>query len=225
MLPTRAAGPFDDPAYLFEPWWPGTRAIVFVEDGRVRLQAAELADVLAAFPELAGLADRVAAPDAILDGVVLVLDRAGRPDPALLRRRLEDPAEHAGRPAFVAHDLLAASGRRLTRLPFRDRRERLAAQMRTTDWCTVSRGYPGEGRTLALAAADLGFRWLSAHRLDAAYRAGAAGDAWLRVPTAELASNGPPSDERRDVRAAKAAFAEPRLPPILAVFRRLPLGD
>ena len=225
MLPAPAAGPFDDPAYLFEPWWPGTRAIVFVEDGRVRLQAAELADVLAAFPELAGLAGRVAAADAILEGVVLVLDRAGRPDPALLRRRLEDPGEHAGRPAFVAHDLLAASGRRLTRLPFCERRERLAGLMRTADWCTVSRGYPGEGRTLAIAAADLGFRWLSAHRLDAPYRAGAAGDAWLRVPTAEVAANGPRSEDGRGALAAAAGFGEPRLPPILAVFRRLPLGD
>ncbi len=223
MLPSRAPGPFDDPSYLFEPWWPGTRTIVFVEDGRVRLQAAELADVLAAFPELAGLAGRVAAPDAILDGVVLVLDRAGRPDPVLLRRRLEDPGEHAGRPAFVADDLLAASGRRLTRLPFCERRERLAALVRAADWCTVSRGYPGEGRTLAIAAADLGFRWLSAHRLDAPYRAGAAGDAWLRVPTAEVAGNGPQPDAGRG--APVAGFAEPRLPPILAVFRRLPLED
>ena len=233
MLPAQAAGPFDDPAYLFEPWWPGTRVIAFVGDGRVRLQAAELSDVLATFPELAGLAARVGAPDTILDGVVLVLDGAGRPDPALLRRRLEDPAEHAGRPAFVANDVLAASGRRLTRLSFAARREHLASLLRTADWCAVSRGYPGEGRTLATAAAELGFRWLSAHRLDAPYRAGPAGDAWLRVPTREGAASmarpgggrGAGSADWRGADVADAGFAERRLPPIVAVFRRLPLGD
>ena len=32
MRPTEGGGPFDDPAYFFEPWWPGIRAFVLVED-------------------------------------------------------------------------------------------------------------------------------------------------------------------------------------------------
>ncbi len=209
MLPTPASGPFDDPAYLFEPWWPGTRVIAVVAGGRVRLQADELADVAAAFPELADLPGRLAATDAILEGIVLVLGRGGRPDPELLRRRLADPRERPGSAAFVATDLLAVDGRRTSRRPFAHRRDRLGALVQSSGRCTVSRGYPGEGRTLATAAAELGFRWLSAHRLDAPYRSGPAGDAWFRVPTTESGVDAP----------------EPSLPPILAVFRRLPLGE
>lgn len=211
MLAGWARGAFDDPAYLFEPWWPGTRAIAFVEDGRVRLQADELADMLGAFPELAALPAQVAASDAVLDGVVLVLDGSGRPDPVLLRARLSgrEAARGEGRAAFVGTDLLAAGGARVSRLPFVRRRERLAAVLATTEWCTASRGYPGEGRMLAIAAAELGFRALSAHRLDAPYRAGPAGDAWLRVPLDEQPSAEPP--------------VERPLPSIVAVFRRLPL--
>jgi bifunctional non-homologous end joining protein LigD len=207
MLAADAPAPFDDPAFLFEPWWPGTRVIAFIEGGSVRLQAAELADVGGTFPELADLPSHVRAPDAIIDGTVLVLDRSGRPDPGLLRRRLLGIGPTLGRPAFVAADLLWASGRRLSRVPFATRRERLRGLLGSTGWCTVGRGYPGEGRTLAAAAADLGFASLSAHRLDAPYRAGDAGDAWVRIAI-------------RD-----SPGAPPRLPPILAVFRRLPLED
>ena len=207
MVASDAPAPFDDPAYLFEPWWPGTRVIAFVEDGTLRLQAAELADVLGTFPELAELPRHVGAPAAVLDGVVLVLDGSGRPDRDLLRRRRLGSGRRAGRPAFIATDLLRASGRRLARAPFRVRRERLAALLETTDWCTTSRGYPGEGHMIAAAAANLGFASLSAYRLDAPHRSGRAGDAWLRVPIRE------------------ASAVPPRLPPILAVFRRLPLED
>ncbi|HXQ95633.1 MAG TPA: hypothetical protein VN800_01800 [Candidatus Acidoferrales bacterium] len=207
MVAADGPPPFDDPAYFFEPWWPGTRVIAFVERGGLRLQAAELVDVLGAFPELSDLPQQVDASDAILEGVVLVVDPAGRPDPGLLRRRLVGAGQRLGRPAFVATDVLWASGRRLARVRFASRRERLGALLRTSDWCTVSRGYPAEGRALAAACADLGFASLSAHRLDAPYRAGAASDAWVRVPIREPG-------------------ADPvRLPPILAVFRRLPLGD
>ena len=55
---------------------------------------------------------------------------------------------------------------------------------------------------MAEALGALGFRALSARRLDARLRPGPAGDAWYRVPV----------------------VAAPReLPPFLAVFRRLPL--
>ena len=43
-----AAGAFDDPDYFFEPWWPGIRALAWVEGGRlIRLRAAGMADALA----------------------------------------------------------------------------------------------------------------------------------------------------------------------------------
>ena len=207
MVAADGPPPFDDPAYLFEPWWPGIRVIAFVERGGLRLQAVELMDVLGAFPELSDLPRQVDASDAILDGIVLVLDQAGRPDPALLRQRLLASGQRLGRPAFVATDLLWDSGRRLARVRFASRRQRLGALLRTADWCTASRGYLGEGRTLAAAAERLGFASLSAHRLDSPYRAGDAGDAWVRVSIRE------------------SAATPVRLPPILAVFRRLPLGD
>ncbi len=63
-------------------------------------------------------------------------------------------------------------------------------------------GFVGDGLAVATALGRMGFRALSARRLDAKLRRGAAGDAWYRVPV---------------------AAAERQLPPFLAVVRKLPL--
>ena len=50
------------------------------------------------------------------------------------------------------------------------------------DRCVVSHALRGEGTLLAEALARFGLNAISARRLDARYRAGNAGDAWLRLP-------------------------------------------
>src|SRR6185369_1078174 len=80
--------------HLFEPWWGGERALVAIGpadaigNGEVLIRDAAGVDVSAALPELAGLAVRIAARSAILDGELVVVDGAGRADrDALVRRR------------------------------------------------------------------------------------------------------------------------------------------
>lgn len=214
MRPTDGAGPFDDPRYFFEPWWPGIRAFVLVEDGRVRLRAEALADPGPVFPELVGVADLVRMDGVVLDATLMVLDARGRPSRALLEQRLAGGSGGAGgaargggtRPAgtaaLVAGDLLFLGGASLADRPFGERRGELAALLAPSPWCLAGRGFVGDGTTVAEALGALGFRALSARRLDARLRVGPAGDAWYRVPV----------------------VAAPReLPPLLAVFRRLPL--
>ncbi|MGH2455332.1 MAG: DNA ligase, partial [Candidatus Limnocylindria bacterium] len=121
MQASAVDAPFDDQGYLFEPWWPGARAFVFAERGDLRLQVDGLADALAAFPELAGLAGQLAEDGVVLDGTLLVLDDEGRPDAALLRARL-DGRGRPGRPAYVASDLLWAGGQPVARRSCRTRR-------------------------------------------------------------------------------------------------------
>jgi bifunctional non-homologous end joining protein LigD len=181
MLATPVPAPFDASGYLFEPWWPGERAWISVESGALRLRTNGPADALAAFPELRSLADAIETDGAILDGTLLVLDAAGRPDPDLLRARLE-AGEWVGSPAYVASDLLFDRFHPLGRRPFAARRARLEAILPPSDRIVVGRGYPNEGLLVAEALAGLGIDGLSARRLDARHRAGPAGDAWLRAP-------------------------------------------
>lgn len=208
MRPTEGTAPFDDPSYLFEPWWPGIHAFVVVAAGSVRLVADALADPGPAFPELAGVAELVGAERAVLEATILVLDARARPSAELLRRRLAGGRRAAaaplpGRAAVVATDLLALDARSLAGRPFGERRGELAALLQPASWCLPGRGYVGEGIAVARALGELGFHWVSAHRLDAPYRPGPAGDAWFRIPIEEP--------------------AERRPPPFLAVARRLGL--
>jgi bifunctional non-homologous end joining protein LigD len=203
MQPAGLDAPFDDPDYLFEPWWPGVRAIAFAERGSLRLQVDGLADALAAFPEVAELPGQLAEDGVVLDGTLLVLDEAGRPDAGLLRSRL-DGTGRPGRPAYVASDLLWAGGEPVVRRSFRVRRRWLEAVLAPGDRVTVGRGYVGDGTLVAEALASLGIDGLSARQLSARYRAGVAGLAWLRAPIT------PP---------------EPRPRPTLALILKLPLGD
>jgi bifunctional non-homologous end joining protein LigD len=218
MRPTDGEGPFDDAGYFFEPWWPGIRALVIVEGGNVRLRAEALGDPTAAFPELAGVAELVRGDGVVMDATLMVLDARGRPSRTLLERRLRGGATASaaaggstvgggsgtagGSAALVASDLLYLEGASLAARPFGERRGELAALLAPSPWCLAGRGFVGDGTTVADALGALGFRALSARRLSAPLRAGPAGDAWYRVPVT----------------------AKPReLPPLLAVFRRLPL--
>lgn len=183
MQPGDGVAPFDDPAYLFEPWWPGIRAQAWVEAGRLsRLHVEGLADALTAFSELSDeLPERLMEDGVLLDGWLLALDEGGWLDTDLLRRRLAGDRS-AGRPAFVASDLLWSGGMDLQRRPFGVRRQRLEAILLDGDRCVVSHALRGEGTLLAEALARFGLDGISARRLDARYRGGNAGDAWLRVP-------------------------------------------
>jgi bifunctional non-homologous end joining protein LigD len=201
--PGAADAPFDDDGWFFEPWWPGAHAYVRVTAGRVRVETAHLADATLAFPELADVGRLLAEDDAALEGTLLALDEAGRPDAPLLRERLHEPGAARGSGAFVASDVVRAGGASLEALPFGERRARLLALLRDGDRCVVGRGLRGEGGTLALAVAAMGMDAISARRLDAPWRPGAAVDEWLRIPVVET-----PAPERR---------------PFLVVLSRLPL--
>ena len=198
--------PFDDPEYFFEPWWPGARALAFVEPGDLRMQVSGLSDPIAAFPELRDLPEQVLDEGAVLDGTLLVLDEEGRPDAELLRRRLAGNGtrgRYPGRPAYVASDLLWSEGVSLVKRPFAARRDRLSAVLPAGDRVIVGRGYVQEGTLVAEALAGLGIDGLSARRLSSRYRGGPGRDAWLRAPIT------PP---------------EPRPRPTLALILRLPLS-
>jgi bifunctional non-homologous end joining protein LigD len=205
MQPSIGAGPFDDPAFLFEPWWPGVRALAWVDGGRLlRLQAEGMADALTAFAELGEeLPERLTEDGVVVDGWLLALDDGGWLDTDLLRRRLAGE-RGAGRPGFVASDLLWSDGAPWHARRFATRREHLASVLQDGDRCVVSHALRGEGTLLAEALARFGLTGISARRLDARYRFGAAGEGWLRLPIAPA------------VRTER---------PRLALIQRLPLDD
>ena len=85
----------------------------------------------------------------------------------------------------MATDLAYLEGRSVARLPFVERRRRLAALLPDVPVCALSRGLVGEGVTLARAAASLGLAAVSVRRLDGRWHSGQAGDDWLRLHVQE----------------------------------------
>ena len=125
MLPRPLDEPFDSGEHFFEPSWGGLRALAFIGPA----EAPGAGDVtfvdgagqaLAELPELTGLAVRVDARSAVLDGELVVVGANGLADGEELARRLRG---ERGRPvAYLAFDLLHIDGRSLLSAPLSRRR-------------------------------------------------------------------------------------------------------
>ncbi len=88
MKATLATKPFRDEDWLFEVKWDGYRVEAVVRDGEVSLFTRNGHDAEAYFPRLLTPPTWIEAREAIVDGEVVALDAAGRPDFGLLQERL-----------------------------------------------------------------------------------------------------------------------------------------
>ncbi len=227
MLPRPLPGPFDSDEHLFEPWWGGERALAMVGPsdlagaGAVRIIGAEGRDLTSLLPELAGLAVRVAARSAILDGELVVVDASGRADPRALARRL---AGQSGRPtAFLAFDLLHLDGRSLLSQQLVRRREALRRVLRPGNEVVAVPAIATEGIALYEAVVAQGIAGVLARQRASPYLPGVRSRLWRYVAAgAEAAAVDVATlaDATAGTEAEATASA-----PVLALFSRLPLED
>jgi bifunctional non-homologous end joining protein LigD len=230
MLPRQATEPFDSSDHLFEPSWGGRRALAFVGpaesagSGDVRIIDADGLEIGGLLPELSGMAVRVAARSAVLDGELVVVDAAGLADPAELDRRIRG---ERGRPvAYLAFDLLHLDGRSLLSTPLHRRREHLRRVLHPGDEVLAVPAIAGEGRGLHAAAASQGIAGIMARQRTGPYLPGVRSRLWRYVPAAPAVHRAGPR-----IRSASSDGAEEPAPdvpqtaaaPVVALIRRLPL--
>jgi bifunctional non-homologous end joining protein LigD len=242
MLPRPLAEPFDSTAHLFEPSWGGLRALAFIGpaevagSGDVRLFDGEGRDVAPVLSELAGLAVRIDARSAVLDGELVVVDAAGRADADELARRLTGGR---GRPvAFLAFDLLHIDGRSLLSAPLDRRREQLRRVLRPGDEVVAVPAIAGEGRALHEAAAAQGIAGVMARQRSSPYLPGVRSRLWRFIAVggeaASIASGAATTRRAASAPGATAPSSEldpdlegglstPASAPVVALIRRLPL--
>jgi ATP-dependent DNA ligase len=225
MWPTPRPDPFDSPDFLFEPTWGGHRALAFVGPaerpgaGDVRLVDPTGLDLAARLPELAGLAVRVAARSAVLDGELVVVDGRGRADDDALRDRLNG---RPGRPvAYLVFDLLHLDGRWLLNVPLERRREQLRKVLRPGDEVVVVPAIAGEGRALFDAVVAQGIAGVLARRRTSPYLPGVRSTLWRSI----VAAPGPAADGAGATVPAEGPEPATATAPVLALFRRLPFVD
>lgn len=224
MLPRPALEPFDSAGHVFEPAWGGRRALAFVGPsevaggGAVHIVDGAGRDVGRHLPELSGMAVRLDARSAVLDGELVAVDDAGRADEAELARRI---AGEPGRAvAFLAFDLLHLDGRSLLTTPLHRRRALLKKVLHPGDEVVAVPAIAAEGRALHAAAAAQGIAGVMARQRTSPYLSGTTSRLWRFVPVAPALAAG--------TRAAQAILAlEDHAPtaaaPVLALISRLPL--
>lgn len=175
--------PPDDVRYSWEFKWDGIRAVTYISGGKVRLVSRSDREMAGTYPELAGLADRVAGA-VILDGEIVAI-RDGRPDFGALQSRM-----HVRRPPsrlvgdipvqLYVFDLLHQDRESLLAAPYTERRERLEAlnldaePVRTPPW------YRGDGQDILAVSVAHGLEGVVGKPLASRYHPGARRD-WIKI--------------------------------------------
>ena len=180
----------DDSEWAFEMKWDGVRAMVTVTPEGTRLISRNGNDMSAAYPELQDLSGQLNGQRAVLDGEIVAINKAGRPDFHLLQprmhltRRREIEAAAARTPVhLMLFDLLWLDGNSLADLGYAQRREILEAAVEPVDGGHVQ---VPPAVDLSLHAAidasrELGLEGIMAKRLDSTYAAGNRSRNWVKL--------------------------------------------
>jgi bifunctional non-homologous end joining protein LigD len=180
----------DETGWAFEMKWDGIRAIAIVDGGTVTLTSRNGHDLTSTYPELIALAAAIGGRKATIDGEIVAMNRAGRPDFGLLQQRMNlsrpGDVERAAKSVpvrLMVFDLLALDGRSLVKEGYDDRREALEALVRTT-----AKGVIQVPPTLTSDLAHaietsrrLGLEGVVAKRRDGRYEAGRRSRSWTKI--------------------------------------------
>ncbi|HUA61193.1 MAG TPA: DNA ligase D [Verrucomicrobiae bacterium] len=173
--------------WLFEVKWDGVRAIAFVANEEVQLQARSGLRTERQYPELAVIPHFVAADTAILDGEIAVLDPSGVARFHLIQPRIanSDPnsVAHLSRSTPVVYfvfDLLYLDGYDLREVPLAKRRELLEAVVSEGPVVRVSAAFPGAGKEMLEAARENKLEGIIAKHASSRYEPKRSRD-WLKI--------------------------------------------
>ena len=186
MLATAAPVPPQGPGWAFEFKWDGVRAVVAAGGDEVQLTSRLGNDVTAGYPELAGIAAVAGGRPVLLDGEIVVLDAAGRPNFGLLQDRMHvrhpTPELRQRIPvSFYAFDLLHLDGASLLASPY-DERRALLAQLDSVPRVLVPPSYSDvDGGQLLEIARGHGLEGVVAKRRAGRYEAGRRSPAWVKT--------------------------------------------
>jgi bifunctional non-homologous end joining protein LigD len=211
MAATLADRAFDDEDWLFEVKWDGYRIEAVVRDGKVRTYTRNGNEGEAYFPGLLNPPTWIDATEAIVDGEVVALDDAGRPDFSLLQELTGTPS---GRFVYQAFDLLYLDGRSLVDVPLEDRKRLLRTVLRAGDRRVRFADHVlREGSAFLDAAATNGLEGIIAKHRRSVYQPGVRSKAWLKIknrPEQELVVGGytPGEGAARDLGAVVVGYYE-----------------
>lgn len=183
MLATAVAAPPQGSDWVYEIKWDGYRGIAFLDGGGLRLVSRNNQALDKQFPELAELANQIAADSAILDGEIVAFDSSGRPSFSLIQQRTGFVAKSsAERPSliYVTFDLLYLNGYDLRGAALSERQKLLRSIARPGGVMRISEAFSGSGERVLEAARQHGLEGVLAKKLDSRYESGRS-RSWMKV--------------------------------------------
>ena len=179
MLATLSKNPVIGADWIFEEKYDGIRAIAERKKDRVRLSSRTGQDLTAGFSKVAERIRALLDDDLVLDGELVVFDKAGVSRFQMLQRRGVDPRV---RPAYVVFDVLRSRGRDLSKRPLETRRARLLELIPKRDGVLrPSRVLRGSGAAALATAREKGWEGVIAKQRGTPYEPGARSRAWRKL--------------------------------------------
>lgn len=182
--PGELGGPAD---WAFEMKWDGVRTIAEVRGDSVTLTSRNGVDVTATYPELQALPGMLRG-NAVLDGEIIALNKAGRPDFGVLQKRMKlakpkdvEPAMASTPVQFMVFDLLELDGEPLLESTYDERRDRLEAALRPSGAIQLPPAFDGDARAALSTSRSLGLEGIIAKRRSSRYLPGKRVKAWLKI--------------------------------------------
>jgi bifunctional non-homologous end joining protein LigD len=179
--------PEEDDRWGYEFKWDGVRAVAAVHGGVLALTSRKGTDITVRYPELGRLPEALAGHDAVVDGEIVAMDAAGRPDFGALQNRMhrtgpEVPRMAAEKPVtYLVFDLLSWDGENLLGVPYAQRRDRLDALGIAGHRWVATPWFPGGGAQVLAASEENGLEGVVAKRLNSVYRPGLRGPDWRKI--------------------------------------------
>jgi len=177
--------------WAYETKWDGFRCCLRVgPTGVTRLTSRLGNEITKTYPELAGaLTGALAGRSAVLDGELVVINAAGRPDFALMQSRHQrgpNPELLRAAPVtYLAFDMLQLGDDVLLSAPYTERRAVLDELEPTSNHLAIPRYFTDEDidpADLLEVVEEQGLEGLVAKRLESRYHPGARTRDWLKRP-------------------------------------------
>lgn len=177
MLATLADLPFDKTGWVFELKWDGYRAIAEIDQRQVRLYSRNGLTFNDRYGAIVKNLEHIG-HQAVLDGEVVVLDSAGKPQFQMLQDFASAPK---GNLIYQVFDLLYLDGRDLRKLPLVRRKQILEKLLRELPNVRVSSHIEERGRALFKAVSEQGLEGIVAKEARSVYREGVRSQSWLKI--------------------------------------------
>jgi bifunctional non-homologous end joining protein LigD len=179
MLATLSKEVVAGPEWIFEEKYDGIRAVAHKKGPRVRISSRTGQDLTAGFVEIVDRIRALPDEDLVLDGELVVFDRAGVSRFQLLQRRGIDPST---RVTYVVFDVPRSRGRDLTKRPLEERRARLRELIpRRAAPLMPSRQIRGDADGALALAREKGWEGVIAKARGSVYEPGIRSTDWRKL--------------------------------------------